>query len=195
MCGRYVSPEDRTAEYELEISRRKPSRWYQYSFNVCPTQQVPVVRFADGEREGILMRWGLVPVWANGVPTKYSTINATAEKIETGPAWRSAWRSGKRCIMVASGFYEWHVNEDGSKQPFYIHCNDQKVFGFAALWDSSATAEGEVIESCAIITLPANAIMAEIHNTKKRMPAILHRADYDAWLNGIRQVVVVVPLH
>jgi putative SOS response-associated peptidase YedK len=171
MYGRYVSPEDYMAECEMEISRRKPSRWYQYGYYVAPTQQVPVVQFADGEREGVLMRWGLVPVWANGVPTKYSTINATVEKIETGPAWHSAWKHGNRCIMIASGFYEWQVMDDGkTKQPFYIHCTDQKVFGFAALWDSSSTEAGETIESCAIVTLPANAFRAEIHNSRQRSP-------------------------
>jgi putative SOS response-associated peptidase YedK len=86
--------------------------------------------------------------------------------------------------MAASGFYEWQVLPDGSsKQPYYITLDDQAVFGFAALWDSSQGEDG-VVESCAIVTLPANSFMAEIHNVRQRMPAILAREDRDAWLTA-----------
>jgi putative SOS response-associated peptidase YedK len=145
---------------------------------------VPVVRMADGEREGVTLRWGLVPFFAKGVPPKYSTINATIEKLTEGPCWRGPWKRGQRCILAAAGFYEWHVNEDGSKTPFYISCADQPVFGFAGLWESSHAADGDALESCTIITMPPNPLMAEIHNVKQRMPAILQSADINAWLAG-----------
>jgi putative SOS response-associated peptidase YedK len=137
---------------------------------------------ADGEREGLMMRWGLVPFFAKGVPPKYSTINATIEKLTDGPTWRGPWKRGQRCILPAASFYEWHVNDDGSKTPFSITCADQPVFGFAGLWDRSVTVEGAAVESCTIITMPPNALMAEIHNAKKRMPAILAADDIEAWL-------------
>jgi putative SOS response-associated peptidase YedK len=86
--------------------------------------------------------------------------------------------------LPAQGFYEWHVNEDGSKTPFYITCADQPVFGFAGLWDSSRTDDGAALESCTIITMPPNPLLAEIHNVKQRMPAILQSQDVDAWLTG-----------
>jgi len=131
-----------------------------------------------------MMRWGLVPFFAKGVPPKYSTINATIEKLTDGPTWRGPWKRGQRCILPAAGFYEWHINENGTKTPFYITMADQPVFGFAGLWDRSVTAEGVALESCTIITMPPNALMAEIHNAKQRMPAILQQADIEAWLTG-----------
>jgi hypothetical protein len=96
-----------------------------------------------------------------------------------------------RCYEDALGFiaqardYEWQVQTDGkTKIPFYIHTNDQEIFAFAGLWDSSKTDAGACIESVTHITLPANNLIGEIHNTKHRMPAILEKADRDAWLSG-----------
>ena len=182
MCGRYVNPATAEAERYFAVHL---IRWqFDRSYNVAPTQQVPVVRLSDGEREGLMMRWGLVPFFAKGMPPKYSTINATIEKITDSPTWRGPWKRAQRCILPAAGFYEWHVNEDGSKQPFYITIADQPVFGFAGLWNRSVTVEGTALESCTIITMPPNALMAEIHNAKQRMPAILQSADIEAWLTG-----------
>ena len=99
----------------------------------------------------------------------------------------AAWQRGQRCIQVASGFYEWHVGADTRKQPFFIHLADREIFGFAALWDRSFTAEGAAIESCAHITMAGNSLMRDIHNAGShpyRMPAILRMEDHDAWLNG-----------
>ena len=103
---------------------------FEMSYNVAPTQLVPVVRFAHGEREGLMMRWGLIPFVAKGVPPRYSTINATIERLETGAIWRGPWKRGQRCIMPAAGFYEWHMNAAGQKHPYFIHLADQEVFGF-----------------------------------------------------------------
>jgi putative SOS response-associated peptidase YedK len=85
------------------------------------------------------------------------------------------------------GFYEWHLDAAGRKAPFYIHLNDQSVFAFAALWDRSFKADGTAIESCVHITMPANALMTDIHNSGSnphRMPAILRCEDHEAWLTG-----------
>jgi putative SOS response-associated peptidase YedK len=182
MCGRYVSPDIAEAEryFLVHVMRWKVER----SYNVAPTQQVPVVRLTDGDREGLTLRWGLVPFFAKGVPPKYSTINATIEKLTDGPCWRGPWKRAQRCILPATGFYEWHVNDDASKTPFYITCADQPVFGFAGLWESSAGADGTVLASCTIITMPPNPLLAEIHNAKQRMPAILQRKAIDTWLAG-----------
>lgn len=180
MCGRYVSPEVAEAERNLMV------HWldYERSYNVAPTQRVPVVRLMGQARQGVRMRWGLVPFFAKGVAPKCSTINATIEKLETGPCWRGPWKRAQRCLLPASGFYEWHVNDDGSKQPFYIALADQTVFCFAGLWDSSVSADGTETLSCTIITMPPNLLMAEIHNAKQRMPAILSPDAIDAWLGG-----------
>ena len=156
------------------------------SYNVAPTQDVPVVRVnRAGERSGGRLRWGLIPFWAKGVQPKYSTINATVERLTDGATWRGPWRRGQRCIIPALGFYEWQVLPDGNnKQPFYITLNDQEVFGFAGLWDSSIRGDGIAVESCTIVTMPANDLMKEIHNVKHRMPAILSNEDREAWLSG-----------
>jgi putative SOS response-associated peptidase YedK len=182
MCGRYVTPEEAEAERIFRVHR---IGWqFLRSYNVAPSQPVPVVRMRDGEREGVTLRWGLVPFFARGVPPRYSTINAAIEKLAASPSWRGPWARGQRCLLPATGFYEWHVNEDGSKTPFYITCADQPVFGLAGLWESSRADDGNVIQSCTIITMPPNPLLAEIHNAKQRMPAILQSQDIDAWLTG-----------
>ena len=166
MCGRYVSPDDAAIEREFNLVR---TEWqFPASYNVAPTQDVPVVRVnKEGERTGSRMHWGLIPFWAKGVQPKYSTINATIEKLTDGATWRGPWKRGQRCIMPATGFFEWQVLADGkTKQPYYITLNDQDIFGFAALWDSSKRDDGVTVESCTIVT----------------MPAILTKDDRDAWL-------------
>jgi putative SOS response-associated peptidase YedK len=180
MCGRYIIQQAAKAERYWELYGTK----WTTSFNIAPSQQVPVVRSAHGVREGTLMRWGLIPFFARGEPPKYSTINAAIEKLETGMAWRGPWTRGQRCILPASGFYEWHVNHDGSKQPFLIQLADREDFGFAGLWDRSFKSDGSTIESCTMITMDATPLMAEIHNAKQRMPAILAAQDHEAWLSG-----------
>jgi putative SOS response-associated peptidase YedK len=185
MCGRYITKEQRAIERELPYI--DVVRWpdLEPRYNVSPSQQVPVVRWTDGQFEGTMMRWGLVPFFSRGVPPKYSTINARIESIESAPAYRGPWNRGQRCVLPASGFYEWHLNEAGFRQPFYIHLADQEVFGFAGLWDRS-TGENGTIESCTLITMPANPLLSQIHNAQQRMPAILRRSDHESWLHGDR---------
>jgi putative SOS response-associated peptidase YedK len=184
MCGRYVSPDESSIEREFHLVHHD---WqFPTSYNVAPTQAIPVVRIAaDGERSGVLMHWGLIPYWAKGVPPKYSTINATIEKLTEAATWCGPRSRGQRCILPARGFYEWQVQADGqTKQPYYITLDDQDIFGFAGLWDRSKREDGTRVESCAIITMPASKLMSKIHNAKQRMPAILAREDRDAWLKG-----------
>ncbi len=188
MCGRYVSPDDASFEREFNLVR---AEWqFPPSYNVAPTQQVPIVRVRDGVRQGLSVRWGLIPFFAKGVPGKYSTINARIETMETTASYRGPWQRGQRCLQAAMGFYEWHVDAAGRKAPYYIHLNDQAVFGFAGLWDRSIKSDGTAIESCVHITLPANALMSNIHNAGSnphRMPAIVRREDREAWLTGSLQ--------
>jgi putative SOS response-associated peptidase YedK len=204
MCGRYVSPAEAELNREYRIDAHNLhigiadalERSYEQSFNVAPTDLVPVVRVIrnkDGERESVLMRWGLIPYFANGDPPRYSTINATIEKLETAPAWRGPWSRGQRCIVPCAGFYEWQVQPDGrTKQPFYIKPANGEIFSFAGLWDVSYTPTGERVVSCAVITMPANALMRDIHNAKQRMPAILQREDIETWLSGTQEAARAV---
>jgi putative SOS response-associated peptidase YedK len=84
------------------------------------------------------------------------------------------------------GFYEPHVNEDGSRDQFFLHLADREVFGVAGLWDRSRRNDGAWIQSCVLITVPANRLLAGIHNEKQRMPAILAEEDHEAWLFGAK---------
>ena len=205
MCGRYVSPDEAALEREYRIDRRNShlqlsdalERAYEASYNVAPTDRVPVVRVirdTDGEREAVLMRWGLVPFWANGEPPKSSTINARIETLETAHTWKTAWEYGRRCIVPAAGFYEWKLQPDGkTKHPYYIKPVDGETFALAGIWDRSITPGGETILSCAVITMRANDLMAGIHThtggkhlprEQRRMPAILQDEDIETWLRG-----------
>jgi len=182
MCGRYILAQAAKAERAMGIGR---GHWqYPQSFRVLPTEQVPVVVHGDGARAATQMRWGLVPWWAHGVPLKASTINATAERLESAPSYRDAWRRAQRCIFVMGGFYEPHLNADGSRDQFFVSLADRDVVGVAGLWERSRRADGSYLYSCALITVPANALLAEVHNQKPRMPAILDESAYDDWLSA-----------
>jgi len=98
MCGRYVSPEDAAIEREFDLVRT-PGMEIQPSFNVAPTQNVPVIRSVMGVRTVSLMCWGLVPSLAKGVPGAYSAINARIETVETAASYRGPWKLGQRCIV------------------------------------------------------------------------------------------------
>lgn len=185
MCGRFVLARQESAEKIFGVKRL---RWREMSsYNVAATREVPVVRIAShedgGEREGVMMRWGLIPPFLKGESPKFPTINARIETLETSPAFRGAWNHGQRCIVPAQGFYEWQMMPDAPKQPWFIGLADNEAMGFAGLWDRSAKPDGSVIESFAIITVPANELMASIHS-EKRMPAILHQEDVEIWLAG-----------
>ncbi|MDE2137441.1 MAG: SOS response-associated peptidase [Gammaproteobacteria bacterium] len=182
MCGKYILAQAAKAERALGIRR---GRWdYPPSYRVLPTEQVPVAVAEHGEPTAAMMRWGLIPFWARGVPLKASTINATVERMEIAPSYRDAWQRGQRCIFVMGGFYEPHVAADGTREQFFIHLADREVFGVAGLWDRSRRADGTWIHSCVLITVPANRLLATIHNEKQRMPAILAASAHAAWLAG-----------
>ncbi len=184
MCGKYILAQAAKAERAMGIRR---GHWtYPLSYRVLPTDEVPVVVAAhgSGEREAAQMRWGLIPWWAHGVPLKASTINATAERLDHAPSYRDAWRRAQRCILVMGGFYEPHVNADGSRQQFFLQLSEREVFGVAGLWERSRLPDGPYLHSCTLITVPANRLLAEVHNGKLRMPAILEEGDQERWLTG-----------
>jgi putative SOS response-associated peptidase YedK len=145
--------------------------------NIAPTQPVPVVRISQEGRELALLRWGLIPAWAEHPAIGNRMINARADGVATKPAFRKAFRL-RRCLVVADGFYEWK-KLNGRKQPYYIHMKDGQPFAFAGLWEHWDRGE-EPIDSCTILTTEPNELAAAIHD---RMPVILHREDYDLWLD------------
>ena len=115
MCGRYIIRQQAKAIREWEKYGPPP---FLESYNVAPTQQVPILRMQNGEPQFTTMRWGLVPFFARGEPPKYSTINARIETFETAASYRGPWRRGQRCLQLASGFYEWHLDQYGRKAPY-----------------------------------------------------------------------------
>jgi putative SOS response-associated peptidase YedK len=148
-------------------------------YNIAPMQDVPVVRTTrNGERELAQVRWGLVPRWAKDPSIGARMINARAETLTAKPAFRNALK-WHRCLVPADAFYEWKTLADG-KQPYRIGMKDGSLFGLAALLERWLSPEGEVLDTCAIVTTPANALIRPLH---ERMPLIIAPGDYSRWLD------------
>ena len=178
MCGRYSLTSPAEAVRALFGYEARPNLRPRY--NIAPTDEVLVVRLAKDERsrEPAMMRWGLVPWWAEDIRIGAKTINARAETVASKPAFRDAFRD-RRCLVAADGFYEWR-KEGKLRRPFRIVRRGRDPFAFAGLWDRFSPAEGGAIDSFTIITTEANALLRPLHG---RMPVMLDAADYDAWLS------------
>ena len=177
MCGRYTltTPAERLAE---EFGFKDSSVELPQSYNVAPTQGVAAVLEEGGGRYLEVLRWGLIPPWADDPQIGSRMINARSETAPEKPSFRRAFRE-RRCLIPADGFYEWQ-RTNGAKQPFYIHMEDGRPFAFAGLWESwGRGGEGE-IRTCTILTTAANAVVGEIH---ERMPVIVAPDAYDVWLD------------
>lgn len=175
MCGRYTlrTPKDRIKrEFQLQ---EEPS--VEARFNIAPTQNILAVRQGADGREATELKWGLIPSWAKDAAMGARLINARSETVTEKPSFREAFKR-RRCIIPADGIYEWRRDE-GRKQPFFFRMRDDRVFGFAGLWDRWRDEEGEIIESCTILTTEANEVFRTVHD---RMPVILHPDAYDEWL-------------
>lgn len=152
-------------------------------FNIAPTQPVAAVRTsaASGTRELVLLRWGLVPSWADDPAIGNRLINARVETVADKPSFRSALRA-RRCLVLADGFYEWR-KQGSRKQPYYFQLHDGRPFAFAGLWEHWSRAETH-LETCTILTTQANELVHPVH---ERMPVILPRTSHDAWLDPASQ--------
>ena len=146
-------------------------------YNVAPATDQLVIPEDGGHRVARWHRWGLVPHWTKDQTIGYKTINARGESVAVKPAFSAALRQ-RRCLVPATGFYEWKALGDG-KQPYLIRLKGGGLFSFAGLWENRAGPEGEV-RSFTIITTAPNALMARIHD---RMPVIVPRAQYARWLD------------
>jgi putative SOS response-associated peptidase YedK len=123
------------------------------------------------------MRWGLIPYWAKDIKISFSTINASAEEVDTKPAFREAFQR-RRCLVPLDSFYEWKKTGTG-KQPYAIALKDRTLMGMAGLWEIWRSPAGECIRSFSIITTPPNELCAALHN---RMPAVLKPTAWPMWL-------------
>ena len=182
MCERIVIPD--RAEVEQDLAVGNP--WWTFStrFNVAATYAVPAARMHGKESEGVMMRWGLVPASREKTELGAGEPCVASNALESSEEFRTVWLAGQRCIVPLAGFYIWRRTAAGYRQPFYVRLVNRPVFGVAALWDRFTTDDDDVIEGCALITVPANSLIAEIDNVGLRMPVILHREHYREWLTG-----------
>lgn len=184
MCGRFAfySPAEAAAalfgvETEIDAGPR---------YNIAPTDDVLAIRNdADGQREIVTLRWGLVPFWAKDPSIGSRMINARAETVAEKPAFRAAYRR-RRCLVLADGFYEWRRDGD-RKTPYFITLESGEPFALAGLWEHWESRDtGEVIDSATLITTAANDFMAKLHH---RMPMVLAPARAGDWLGGDVEMV------
>jgi putative SOS response-associated peptidase YedK len=176
MCGRFtraVSTEIIQKEFDVD----EVSGDLGPSYNIAPTQEVAVI-VSDGKKQLVKVRWGLVPSWAKDQSVGNKMINARAETVTEKASFKRAFKK-RRCLVVADGFYEWQrVGE--TKRPMYIRLKSGKPFGFAGLYETWKSEQGEQVVTCAIITTGANDLMKPIHD---RMPVIIPKENESLWLD------------
>ena len=181
MCGRFVQYTLfplLEKEFSLKFGADVPLR---ASYNIAPTQSVPVVVNEGGNRL-TLSRWGLIPPWAKDPSIGSRMINARAETLAEKPSFKGPFRK-HRCLIVADGFYEWKKTDSG-KVPVYITMKEGTPFGLAGLYSDWRPPEGETIRTCTIVTTEPNELLMPIHN---RMPVIIRPDDREQWLDPEEQ--------
>lgn len=177
MCGRYSLITDVTQLREL-FEFIGAAINLQPHWNISPTQDAPVIRLENGARRLSMLRWGLVPYWAENASIGSRMINARGETVAEKPAFKAAYRA-RRCLVIADGFYDWpEYGED--KRPMLFRKRDGGPFAFAGLWESWVPKEGGVLETFTIVNCAAGPFMARIHS---RTPVVLAPQDYAAWLD------------
>ncbi len=153
-------------------------------YNIAPTQTVAAVRASDGGMALSLLRWGLIPSWASDMTIGNKLLNARSETVAEKPSFRSAFKH-RRCLIPASGFYEWKKITAKSKQPYFIRPRNGRPLALAGLWERWHDPQGETVETCTILTTEANELMHPLHD---RMPVILDPASDGVWLDASASV-------
>jgi putative SOS response-associated peptidase YedK len=197
MCGRFVSASspqilaERFGVAEVAFDVREPD------YNVTPRAWVPVVRERARDdpptRVLSLVRWGLVPSWAEAPTVGDRQINARAETVAVRSSYQTAFRR-RRCIVPADAFYEWKKSDGDSatgrkapRVPYVVRRRDGEPLAFAGLWEiwrDPAVADDDDpdawLRTCCIVTTEANSRLAPIHD---RMPVVLPEGVWDEWLD------------
>jgi putative SOS response-associated peptidase YedK len=176
MCGRFslkASPDDLRKTLATGLP---PS--YRPRYNIAPTQEVLAVVMEEGTRRTRMLRWGLVPFWADDPRIGNRMINVRSETVAQKPAFRNAF-ARRRCLVATDGFYEWKAAPEG-KLPYRIQREDGGCFCFAGLWERWDRGP-QVVESCAIVTRPADERIAGVHD---RMPVMLEGDACANWIEG-----------
>jgi putative SOS response-associated peptidase YedK len=185
MCGRYTltDPDPHALRMRFELPGDsvidQPAR-----FNIAPTSEVLAVRRVPGAadedpvRESGLLRWGLVPSFADPATFDRLLINARSETVASKPVFRDAFENG-RCLIPADGFYEWQKTETG-KRPHFFSLPKRELFAFAGISSRAESGDGRALNSCSLLTCEPSAEVAPVH---KRMPVVLAREDETRWLS------------
>ncbi len=177
MCGRFNLTANSAQVCEAFGLERVSD--YKPSFNIAPSQTILNITQLPGENlQASYSHWGLIPSWAKDTKMSSHLINARAETITEKPSFRTAFKK-RRCLIPATGFYEWAKTEHG-KQAYHIYREDSQLFAFAGLWEYWEH-NADIVYSCTIITTAANALMQPIH---ERMPIIISRENYAYWLDS-----------
>lgn len=145
------------------------------NYNISPTSIVPVY-LRDGWK---MMRWGLIPAWSKEPTLKYATFNARSDSLMLKPTFGSAWKHGQRCLIPATGYYEWK-NQGSKKTPYFIKSVNDEPIVFAGLWDRWHDKDSELF-SCTIITCNSDGVLKGIHD---RRPLMLEPDLADIWIHG-----------
>jgi len=184
MCGRFelaITEKELIQVFDIDQSQLniKLPR-----YNIPPGTPVPIVRQLGEQRILDEAYWGLIPSWSKDKKIAQHTINARSETVAEKPSFRAAYKR-RRCLLPATGYYEWRRLADNKKQPYWIGLKDKSVFAMAGLYENWVDPQtGESIESCTIVTREALSNIKHIH---PRMPVILPRHYYQLWLHNALQ--------
>jgi putative SOS response-associated peptidase YedK len=174
MCGRFalaIPPKRLVEQYHLEQVDVPERR------DIAPSQEVLAIRATRSGREAVFLRWGLVPSWTRESGRARGLINARCETAFEKPSFRESIRD-RRCLVPATAFYEW----DGRKRPHLVRVRGAQLFSMAGIWDVWNDPDaGGSIQTCAILTVPANSAVGAIHD---RMPLIIQPGDEVLWLDA-----------
>lgn len=176
MCGRFALT-SRLDEIEAFLAGIHIEQWEGPCFNIAPTRQVASV-LNNGSFSVRYTRWGLIPPWEKGDKPGPGMINARAETLSQKPSFRQSFMK-RRCIILASGFYEWKAVKGGPKIPYFFRLQSGAPFAFAGLWGIWKSSGGVEYTTSAIITTSPNELIATVHN---RMPVILHSELIGPWI-------------
>lgn len=176
MCGRLSTVLPVGAMAQLFAALPANNLPFSPNYNICPTDDLPVVVNDEGRRL-VAMRWGFVPQWYKTLNDGPLLINARANTLAEKPAFREACRT-RRCLIPATGFYEWAKGADDARLPWYFERADKTPVVFAGIWQSWDRGDAALM-SCAIVTTEANGPVSSVHH---RMPVIVEPADWSLWL-------------